>query len=234
MVSARQRVLVVEDDDRIRDELRRALERAGYQVAGAADLATARALLLEGCALVLLDLGLPDGDGLELCREMRAAGNDTPVVIATARDANHQRIHGLDVGADDYVVKPFDVDVLLARLRSVLRRSRGEVVQRVARCGELWADAESRRAGRGEDVFDLTPREFELLLFFLMNPGRTWSRGQLLERVWGLHGGTGGTRTVDIHVKRLRTKVEADPSEPRYLTTVWGVGYRMNEEEVTA
>ena len=153
----RQRVLVVEDDDRIRAELRFALEGSGYQVAEAAGVATARQHLAEGCALVLLDLGLPDGEGLDLCREMRAAGDDTPVVVVTARDANEQRIGGLDAGADDYVVKPFDTEVLLARLRSVLRRSRGDVVQGQVRCGELWADATSRTAGDSRGNLDLTP-----------------------------------------------------------------------------
>lgn len=222
-------VLVVEDDPRIREELGRLLGEARFEVRFAATLGVARGQLDERVDLLLLDLGLPDGEGLDLCREMRAAGDDTPVVVVTARDANEQRIGGLDAGADDYVVKPFDTEVLLARLRSVLRRSRGDVVQGQVRCGELWADATSRTAGDSRGNLDLTPLEFDLLLFLMKNPGRAWSRDQLLERVWGLHGGAGGTRTVDIHVRRLRSKLEPDPTEPRYLTTVWGVGYRMAE-----
>lgn len=229
MPGSDERILLIEDDPRVRDEVRRALERDGHAVSEATCLSEARVALREGCALVLLDLGLPDGDGLDLCREMRRAGDDTPVVIATARDASEQRIRGLDAGADDYVVKPFDTDVLLAHLRSVLRRSRGDVTQRMVRCGSLWADAQARTAGRGAATFDLTQREFDFLLFLMKKPGRVWSREQILEQVWGLAGGTGGTRTVDIHVKRLRAKIEPEPSEPVHLTTVWGVGYRMND-----
>ena len=230
----RQRVLVVEDDARIRAELRLALDDSGYQAVEASSVGEARGLLAEGCALVLLDLGLPDEDGLDLCREMRAAGDDTPVVMLTARDANEQRIAGLDAGADDYVVKPVDSEVLLARVRSVLRRSTGAVAAGPARCGTLWADGTTRKAGDDRGPFDLTPLEFDLLLFLLRHPDRAWSRDQLLERVWGLHGGAGGTRTVDIHVRRLRAKLEPDPAEPRYLTTVWGVGYRLVDPEAEA
>lgn len=232
MPTSPERILLVEDDPRIREEVSHALVRDGYQVAQAECLSQARAEVSSGCELVLLDLGLPDGEGLELCREMRSGGDVTPIVIVTARDANTQRIRGLDAGADDYVVKPFDTEVLLARLRSVLRRAGGGAIRNVARCGDLWADSEARTAGRGDTTFDLTPLEFDLLLFLLKQPGRAWSRDQILEHVWGLDGGTGGTRTVDIHVKRLRSKIEPDPSEPVYLTTVWGLGYRMNEPGV--
>ncbi|MEZ5977851.1 MAG: response regulator transcription factor [Planctomycetota bacterium] len=228
-MSKHDRILVVEDDDRIRSELRTALASAGYRVGEARDLAEAREKFRLGWGLLLLDLGLPDGDGLELCRELRAAGDDVPIVVATARDANDQRIRGLDAGADDYVVKPFDVAVLLARLRSVLRRARGEVVVRRAEVRDLWVDVESRRAGRGETEFEFTPLEFDLLAFLVRNPGRAWSRDRILAEVWGLQGGAGGTRTVDIHVRRLRSKIEDDPASPTFISTVWGVGYRLDD-----
>jgi DNA-binding response OmpR family regulator len=228
------RILLVEDDDRIRDELRHALVASGYRVGLAGTLAEARERLRLGWSLVLLDLGLPDGDGLDLCREMRAAGDDTPVIVATARDQNEHRIAGLDSGADDYVAKPFDMDVLLARLRSVLRRSRGEVVRKEARIADLWADAEARRAGRNEREFELTPLEFDLLFFLLRHPARVWSRDQILVKVWGLQGGAAGTRTVDIHVRRLRAKIEDDPADPRFIQTVWGVGYRLEDPRAGA
>src|SRR5690606_27360670 len=138
-------------------------------------------------------------------------------VVATARDANDQRIRGLDAGADDYVVKPFDTAVLLARVRSVLRRARGEVVKRRAEVKDLWVDTESRRAGRGDREFEFTPLEFDLLAFLVRNPGRAWSRDKILAEVWGLQGGTGGTRTVDIHVRRLRSKIEDDPASPTFI-----------------
>jgi len=228
-MSSPDRLLLVEDDDRIAEELRHALAAAGYRVGSASTLTQARERLRLGWSLVLLDLGLPDGDGLDLCREMRAAGDDTPVVVATARDQDAHRILGLDAGADDYIAKPFDTQVLLAHLRSVLRRSRGEVVQRQARVADLWADGESRRCGRDTREFELTPLEFDLLLFLLRHPGRAWSRDQIMMRVWGLQGGAAGTRTVDIHVRRLRSKIEDDPADPRFIQTVWGVGYRLED-----
>jgi DNA-binding response OmpR family regulator len=228
MRNATARILLVEDDERIRKELLDALRASGFDVDVSVLTRHARLALQREYDLVLLDLGLPDGDGLDLCRELRARGRSVPVIILTARDAPAQRVRGLDVGADDYVVKPFHLPELIARVRSVLRRAGRTAGPGRAQWLDLSADPQSRTAKRGERVLDLTRREFDLLLFFLRFPGRTWTRDQLLDRVWGASFG-GDARTVDLHIRRLRAKIEDDPSDPKYLATVWGVGYRMGE-----
>jgi len=224
------RILVVEDDLRIRRELLDALLGAAFEVDVAVSLRDARISAERDYALVLLDLGLPDGDGLELVRHLREAGRGVPILILTARDTPDSRVAGLDAGADDYVVKPFHMPELVARVRSILRRSGRTVGQALVRHEDLWADAESRKVGKGDDAITLKPREFDLLLFLMQHPGRTWTRDQLLDRVWGA-GFTGDARTVDLHVRRLRAKVEDDSSDPRFIETVWGVGYRMAEPQ---
>ena len=226
------RILLVEDDVRVRHELRSALGSAGFAVREAADLAQARDADADAHSLMLLDLGLPDGDGLQFCRQLREAGTTTPIIVLTARDAARDRVRGLDAGADDYIVKPFEIDEVLARIRSVLRRSRQQVTpQQVYRCGELWVDAEARKAGRGERDIEFAPREFDLLLFLLKHRGKAWTRDQLLEHVWGVRGGVGDSRTIDLHVRKLRRKIEDNPASAKYIATVWGVGYRLNDEE---
>ncbi len=221
-------LLVIEDDERIRRELLDALRAAGFGVTVAVCVADAERAIHRQHDLILLDLGLPDGDGLDLCRHLREAGRGVPIVILTARDAPEQRVRGLDVGADDYVIKPFHMPELLARIRSLLRRAGRAIGPGVARCGDLWADPESRKAGCDERSLELTPREFDLLIFLLRHPGRAWTRDQLLDRVWGADY-DGENRTVDSHIRRLRSYIEADPGDPRYIGTVWGIGYRMNE-----
>jgi DNA-binding response OmpR family regulator len=228
MQNATAKILLVEDDERIRRELLDALRASGFDVDVSVQAHHARLALERDYDLVLLDLGLPDGNGLDLCRELRAAGRSLPVIILTARDAPEQRVRGLDVGADDYVVKPFHLPELVARVRSVLRRVGRTVGPGRAQWKDLCADPESRTARREERTLDLTRREFDLLLFFLRFPGRTWTRDQLLDRVWGTTY-RGDSRTVDLHVRRLRAKIEDDPSDPHYLNTVWGVGYRMGD-----
>ena len=230
MVPPSQNVLVVEDDERIRSELVDALTAAGYGVDVTSSLAGARTQLSTRPDVLLLDLGLPDGDGLDLVRDLRAAHDDLPVVVLTARDAPEQRVRGLDVGADDYLVKPVHLPELIARVRSVLRRATPQPSPEKLVSDDLWLDANSRRAGRGERTLDLKPREFDLLAFFLQHPGRAWTRAQLLERVWG-PSYDGDARTVDSHVRRLRAHIEEDPGDPHFIETVWGVGYRMRESE---
>ncbi len=228
--NATARILLIEDDERIRVELLDSLRASGFDVDVSVLARHARLALQRDYDLVLLDLGLPDGDGLDLCRELRSAGRSVPVIILTARDAPEQRVRGLDVGADDYVVKPFHFPELMARIRSVLRRAGRTAGPGLAKFGELSADPESRTAKRGDRVLELTRREFDLLLFFLRFPGRTWTRDQLLDRVWGSDF-DGDSRTVDLHVRRLRTKVEDDPTDPRYISTVWGIGYRLGQAQ---
>ena len=152
-----------------------------------------------------------------------------PIIILTARDAPEDRVRGLDVGADDYVIKPFHLPELIARVRSVMRRAGHAFGPGRVQHGILWADPERHVAGLDRTEVVLKPREFDLLLFLLRHPGRTWTREQLLDRVWGAEY-EGDIRTVDLHVRRLRAKIEEDASDPRYLETVWGVGYRLREE----
>lgn len=228
------RILLVEDDVRVRHELRTALCAEGFTVSEASDLGQARLARPGEHSVVLLDLGLPDGDGLAFCRQLRETGVVTPIIIVTARDAARERVQGLDAGADDYVVKPFEIEEVLARIRSVLRRARHQVPQTVHRVGELWADAQSREAGRNKQRLDLAPREFDLLLFLLQHPGKAWTRDQLLEHVWGIRGGIGDSRTIDLHIRKLRKKIEDNPAAARFIATVWGVGYRLNDEEAAS
>ena len=228
MRNANARILLIEDDERIRKELLDSLRAAGFELDVSVLARHARRALERDYDLVLLDLGLPDGDGLDLCRELRAKGRSVPVIILTARDTPEQRVRGLDVGADDYVIKPFHVPELLARVRSVLRRAGRSAGPGRAQWKDLSADPDSRTAYRGETALDLTRREFALLLFFLRFPEKTWTRAKLLDRVWGASY-EGDPRTVDLHIRRLRAKVEDDPGDPKYITTVWGVGYRMDD-----
>lgn len=222
------KVLFVEDDRRIRVEVMAALVAEGLEVAVAVDLAGAEAVLDSGIDLVVLDRGLPDGDGLGLCTTIRERFPGLPVLILTARDDPAERVRGLEAGADDYVVKPFHGAELMARVRSLLRRAGRQSVGDVVRLGPLWADRSRRVAGCGERPLVLRRREFDLLLFLLQHPGRPWSREQLRQRVWR-EDMDEDSRTVDVHVRRLRQQIEEDPSCPRYLLTEFGVGYRMVE-----
>lgn len=225
---AEHELLLVEDDARIRRELCDALRADGFGVDVAPCIQDARAALERAYALVVLDLGLPDGDGLALVRELRARGRGVPILILTARDGPDERVAGLQAGADDYVVKPFHTPELLARVRTILRRSGLSFGSGPVEHSDLWLDPDTRQARRGAEEVVLKPREFDLLLFLLRHPGRTWTRDQLLDKVWGPTY-RGDVRTVDLHVRRLRSKIEDDGSDPRYIQTVWGVGYRMCE-----
>ncbi len=225
------RLFILEDDGRVRRGLQAALMGADYGVVGVGTVAEARNLLRDGsCDLLLLDLGLPDGDGEDFCRQLRLEGFTTQIIVITARDSPQDLIRVLDAGADDYITKPFEIEELLARIRSALRREWRKGTQQIFRCGALWADAQARVAGRDGKQIEFAPREFDLLLFLLRHPGRAWTRDQLLTKVWEIRGGIGESRTVDLHIRKLRKKVELNPSAARYLLTVWGVGYRMNEE----
>jgi two-component system response regulator ResD len=233
MAKTEPRVLLIEDDSRIRRELCEALVREGLEVDVAVSLRDGRIGAERPHDLIILDLGLPDGNGLEIVRELRAAGRAVPVLILTARDTPEERVLGLDAGADDYMVKPFYTNELLARVRSILRRTGRAVGTGLVKHEDLCLDPETREARRGEREIALKPREFDLLLFLMRHAGRTWTRDQLLDRVWGA-AYTGDARTVDLHVRRLRAKIEDDAGDPRFIETVWGVGYRMSEPRVTA
>ncbi|MBA2504829.1 MAG: response regulator transcription factor [Thermoleophilaceae bacterium] len=225
-MSTKPRVLVVEDDTEIADALKRSLRLADYdvQVAGDGEVALETAQVFEPDAVVL-DLGLPHVDGMEVCRRLRAEG-DVPILILTARDGVGDRVAGLDEGADDYLVKPFERDELLARLRALLRRRppRGSAFILV---GDLKLNPDSHEVFRGDRRIDLTQREFELLEFLMRNERLVVSRDALLEDVWG-YAPFSETNTVDVFVSNLRRKLE-EGGETRLVHTVRGAGYVLRE-----
>ncbi|MFF3612585.1 response regulator transcription factor [Streptomyces sp. NPDC002580] len=223
----RTRVLVVDDDPTVAEVVSGYLDRAGYLVDRAADgpAALARAAAHRP-GLVVLDLMLPGMDGLEVCRRLRAQG-PVPVIMLTARGDEDDRILGLEVGADDYVTKPFSPRELVLRVESVLRRTRPTAVERPLYAAGLAVDPSARRASKNGADLALTLREFDLLAFFLRHPGRAYAREDLMREVWGWD--FGDLSTVTVHVRRLRGKVEDDPARPRLIRTVWGVGYRFDD-----
>ncbi|MFI5820527.1 response regulator transcription factor [Streptomyces rishiriensis] len=227
-----KRVLVVDDDPTVSEVVAGYLDRAGFAVDVAADGPTAVAqAALRKPDLVVLDLMLPGMDGLEVCRRIRATA-PLPVIMLTARGDEEDRILGLEVGADDYVTKPFSPRELVLRVESVLRRSGAPTAARAGtaepwlRSGPLALDPTARRVTRDGAELALTIREFDLLEFFIRHPGRATTREQLMQRVWGWE--FGDLSTVTVHVRRLREKVEDDPARPRLISTVWGVGYRFD------
>jgi two-component system, OmpR family, response regulator MprA len=221
------RVLVVDDDQAVCSSIDRALRLERYEVETAATGQRAlEALAVTAPDAVVLDLQLPDIDGLEVCRRLRAAGDDTPILMLTARDAVNDRVQGLDAGADDYLVKPFALAELLARLRALLRRRTGGEGE-VLRFGDLSLDLGTREAHRGQRAFPLTRIEFDLLELFLRHPRQVLTREILLERVWGYEFDS-GTNSLAVYVGYLRRKTEAG-GEPRCIHTVRGVGYALRE-----
>ncbi len=221
------RILVVDDERRIVDIVRAYLERDGYKVLAAYDGKAALELVRrEHPDLVILDLMLPEVSGWDVCRTLRQE-SDTPIVMLTARDDTSDKIVGLELGADDYVVKPFDPKELVSRVKAVLRRYRAGTQTRAdLRVGELSMDVERRSVRHGDRDIELTATEFELLRALMESPGRVFSRMQLLDRVQG-DAYEGYERTIDSHVKNLRKKIEPDPEHPRYVVTVYGVGYKL-------
>ena len=216
-------VLLAEDDVSISDPLARALRREGYEVNVSADgPTTLDAALAGGVDLIVLDLGLPRLDGLEVCRRLRSEGQSVPVLILTARADEVDTVIGLDAGADDYVTKPFRLAELLARVRALLRRGATEsrVVQGVR------VDADARRAWLGEAEIDLTSKEFDLLSLLVAEAGKVVTREQIMRQVWDSKW-WGSTKTLDMHVSWLRRKLGDDAHSPRFITTVRGVGFRF-------
>ncbi len=224
----KRHVLLVEDDPRVRRVLRLALEDEGYQVAEAATGCDGlRSLHADPPDVVLLDLMLPDTDGFAVCRGIRR-DSAVPVIMVTARTDSHDVVAGLEAGADDYVTKPLVAKELSARIRALLRRAQGSSESETPRLvvDDLEIEVEEGTVRRDGDLLSLTRTEFRLLVELARHEGRVCSREHLLERVWG-YGYFGDSRLVDVHIRRLRTKVERDPANPRHVITARGLGYRL-------
>ena len=222
------RILVVDDEPAVRTSLERALRLEGYDVDLAADGREALVrLAAEAPDALVLDLLMPEVDGLEVCRRLRALGDRTPVLVLTARDAVKDRVAGLDAGADDYLVKPFALEELLARVRALLRRTEAESDRSVLRFADLALDERTYEVRRGERRIELTRTEFLLLELFLRNPRQVLTRSLIFERVWGYDFGP-ASNSLEVYVGYLRRKTEAG-GEPRLVHTVRGVGYVLRE-----
>ena len=222
-----ERILVVDDEPSIRDVVERYLRREGYSTLSAADGEEA----LERAAdadLIVLDLMLPKLDGIEVCRRVRA-DSDVPIIMLTAKSEEIDTLLGLKIGADDYMTKPFSPAELVARIGAVLRRSHGapRSPEDIVQVGALRINPRLRTVERAGQSVELTAREFDLLHFLASSPGQVFTREQLLDKVWDFTF-PGDTSTVTVHIRRLREKVEPDPVRPRYIKTVWGVGYKLD------
>ena len=222
------RILVVEDERPFRDALERVLRNDGYEVELAGDgQAALRALSVRTPDAIVLDVILPELDGIEVCRRLRAAGDGVPVLMVTALDAVEDRVAGLDAGADDYLVKPFSISELRARVRALLRRAGFDDTEPMS-CADLRLDPGGHQVFRGERRVELTITEFALLSLLLQNAGQVLTRGQIFDRVWGYDFGS-GSRTLEVYIGYLRRKLE-EAGEPRLIHTVRGVGYVLREE----
>jgi len=233
------RILVIEDNHDIARLVEMHLQDLSYEVELAADGDTGLARAMQGkYDLIILDIMLPGIDGLEICRRLRGASNHTPVLMLTAKTTELDRVLGLELGADDYLTKPFSIMELLARVKAIIRRaghakqSASDKAADTIHINGLVIDPSRRAVNVGESPVELTAREFDLLLYFASHPGQVFSREQLLNSVWG-YGHDGYEHTVNSHINRLRKKIEQDPADARYILTVWGVGYKFAEARQT-
>mgnify|MGYP006282836553 CR=1 FL=1 len=230
-------ILLVEDDDDIADLLDLHLSDEGHRVEVVDDGDTGLERALSGeHDLIILDIMLPGTDGFDICRRLRQDKCPTPILMVTAKTEEVDKVLGLELGADDYITKPFSIREVLARVKALFRRvevdqeTQSDAAEAPIELGALVVEPEKRKVAVGGETVDLTSKEFELLLLFAQNPGRAFSRDELLDEVWGYQY-SGYSHTVNTHINRLRNKIEPDPSEPRYVKTVWGVGYRFAEPE---
>lgn len=228
------KILIVEDDQDINQLLAINLKSMGHDVEKSDNGAEGYALSRHGhYDLIILDLMLPELDGLEICRRLRGEGQTVPIMMLTAKDSELDRVLGLEMGADDYLTKPFSIRELQARVKAQLRRrdmaklTQQKPVNKI-RSGELLICPEKRIVKKGERLVDLTSTEFDLLFYLASHPGMVFKRAQLLDKVWGYQH-AGYEHTVNSHINRLRSKIEVDPAKPDYVLTVWGVGYKFNE-----
>lgn len=227
-MSGKDRILVIEDDPAILELVTFQLEQEGYiPFTAGTGLEGLKQFRQVDPDLIVLDLMLPEMDGLEVCRRIRQVSS-TPIIMLTAKGLEDDRIRGLQTGADDYVTKPFSPRELVARIEAVLRRSRMKHEENILQAGKLRVDRRRRRVFVGDDLIDLTPKEFDLLALLMTHRGEALDRDSLLEQVWG-YAYAGGTRTLDVHVRRLRQKIGDDPHRPEFIETVHGVGYRFKE-----
>jgi DNA-binding response OmpR family regulator len=226
-----EKILLVEDEKTLAKALKFNLEKEGFRVEVAFDGEEAlNAMSRKEPDLVILDLMLPKIDGYEVCRSIRRS-SDVPIIMLTARDEDIDKILGLELGADDYMTKPFNTRELLARIRAILRRTvqQAAAAKNFIKIGDLQIDAIKRKVTvKGREV-TLTSREFNLLSLLASNPGKVYSREELLEEIWG-DDYSGDVRTVDVHIRHLREKIEEFPAEPNIILTVWGAGYKFREE----
>jgi len=218
-------ILIVDDEKALVKGLKYTLEKEGFKVKAAYDGQEALDFLQSNKAdLIILDLMLPKVDGLEVCRRIRQQGNNTPIIMLTAKGDDVDKIIGLELGADDYVAKPFNPRELVARIRAVLRRTSNNIQSGVMTFGELFIDPNRRIVKVKDQTVELSVREFDLIVTMARRPGFTFTREMLLEQVWG-HDYYGDPRVVDVYIRRVREKIEPDPAHPRWLITRWGVGY---------
>lgn len=238
MSSTIKKILMIEDDQDIVELAGIHIRDLGYSLewAGDGEAGLNRALNHE-YDLIILDLMLPKLDGLEVCKRYRQKDRKTPILMLTAKSEELDKVLGLELGADDYLTKPFSIRELIARIKAIIRRIETEretsgesEKQEILQHGGLVIDTLKRKVLLNDQSLELTAKEFDLLLLFARNPGRTYDRQQLLDQVWGYHF-DGYDHTVNSHINRLRNKVEQDPAHPRYIKTVWGVGYRFAELE---
>lgn len=225
-------ILVVEDDTAVAKGLVYALKEEGFEVLGAEDGETALALARsKNPHIILLDIRLPDISGFDVCRQLRQDGFRMPILMLTARDEVMDRVLGLELGADDYVVKPYDLKEVISRIRAQIRRSYGELAMQqsrdVIRFGDIEVNPEQWQVLRSGEPVILTPTEFRLLHHLVTRPNRVSSRSSLIEQVWGYSSDIGSDRSVDVHISHLRDKLEDDPANPRWIVTVRGVGYKF-------
>jgi DNA-binding response OmpR family regulator len=225
-------ILIVEDDHAVARGLEYGLKQEGFTTQRAETGQQALDMARNGAIdLILLDVRLPDISGFDVCRQLRAEGRKQPILMVTARDEEVDKVLGLELGADDYIVKPFSLRELVSRIRAALRRAYGELAAPVTsgevKFGDITINLDRLTVQRGDQPINLTPTEFKLLRYLISNPRQPITRAGLIEAVWGYSGEIGDDRTVDVHMRHLREKLEDDPAEPRWLLTVRGVGYKF-------